>query len=88
MGTRSRYAWSVLAALLLLIVLNIAERAVLLCNDCARPYGLPFTNWISEGFVEPSRYVKWGLIADFAAATVVGIAVGAAWNRHVATRVK
>jgi len=88
MTNSSRYAWSLLASLLLLTAVNVAQRVVDLCYDCRRPYGLPFTNWISEGYVQPPRFVPLGLLADLVLSVLIGFAIGALWNWRVARRVK
>jgi len=88
MTNTSRYFWSLLASLLFFGAMNVAQRGLHPCNDCARPYGFPFTNWISEGSVEAPRYVQRGLFADFVVAIFVGFAIGALWNWRAARRVK
>ena len=86
MTNRSRYAWSLFASLLVFAVLNLAQRTVYVCYDCHRPYGLPFTYWISEGFVEPSSFVKNGLAANAVVVIFTGLAIGAWWNWRSARR--
>jgi hypothetical protein len=88
MTNSSRYAWSFLASLLFFTAVNVAQRVIYLCDDCHTPYGWPFTNWMSEGYVQPPRFVPVGLLADFVLAVLIGSAVGALWNWRIARRVK
>jgi hypothetical protein len=83
--TRKRFQRCVIAAVAILIVVNIANflRPVG-CSDCLFPYGLPFTLFTEDGFAGGGGIVWLGLVADAALVPAFATICTLFWNRIAA----
>ncbi len=80
--TRMRFQWCVIAAALILVVVNIANflRPVW-CADCFFPYGLPFTFFTDGGFAGGGGFVWLGLVGDAALIPAFATVCTLLWNQ-------
>ena len=78
--------------LYLWITITIDRHGQTLCFDCQMPTGFPFAYYQDSGFVEPPRYLWFGLIADALLGIVFCFGIGFifkfVWSKISSSRVK
>lgn len=64
----------------------------IICFDCQMPVGFPFAYYQSEGFVEPARYLWFGLIGDVVFGIIfcfmIGLIFKFVWEKFTAKKLK
>jgi hypothetical protein len=80
MTRRSRYAWSLAAAFVSLIAVNIRQYYTHTSADFYVLDGWPSPFFNEGGFAHDTRFIWFGLSADLLVVIVVGLAIGASWS--------